>query len=100
MSEENLTPLEMSRSRTGRRFFKALPEVYLAVSNQVDSSIGYPSGVGSKAVTERGLPELSRLKVQDEGHVEISVECWRITNDLDSLLKPLIDSGQIEELVK
>lgn len=100
MSEENLSPLELSRAKTGRRFFEALPEVYLAASNQVDLSIGHPSGVGSKAVTERGLPELSSLEIQDDGRIEVSVECWGITNQLDALLNPLIDSGQIEELVK
>lgn len=93
------TPAQLAASlaASGRRAFRATPEVYEAFSDLIDSTQGYPKGEGTRAVTTRGLPPIEELTVVN-GKVTVSVEVWRISPTLETLLQSAIDNNQIEEI--
>ena len=96
--DEELTPLELSRATTGRRFFRANPTVYAQLSAAIDTARGYPEGVGTAAVTTRGLPEPGNLPTTENGDVLLSIEAWRVTAADEQMLAPAIAAGAVVEL--
>jgi len=55
--EEELTPIELSRVMTGRRYYSVLLADYDQLAEDLDEKYGYPAGAGTKAVTMRAIPE-------------------------------------------
>ena len=82
------------------RFFKCDQVTYTQLAAAVDQSRGYPKGVGSKAVTLRGLPPFDDLDLanDDSGRGLIAIDKWRFTPDDEEMLAPAIQAGLIEEL--
>lgn len=84
------------------RYFKCDKATYEQLSAAVDQSRGYPRGVGSKAVTLRGLPPFGELTLANDnsGRGLIAIDKWRFTPDDEAMLAPAIQAGLIEELTK
>mgnify|MGYP000010917907 CR=1 FL=1 len=82
------------------RFFKCDGATYTALATAVDQSRGYPRGVGTRAVTLRGLPPFDELEIanDDSGRGLIAIDNWRFTPADDELIAPAIGAGLIEEL--
>lgn len=84
------------------RYFKCDPDTYTQLASAVDQSRGYPRGVGTRAVTLRGLPLVGDLELanDDSGMVIIAIDKWRFEPEDDELLAPAIGAGLVEELTK
>ena len=84
------------------RFFKCDPATYTQLAAAVDQSRSYPHGVGTRAVTLRGLPTFDELELANDnsGRGLIAIDKWRFTPDDDELIAPAIGAGLIEELTK
>lgn len=84
------------------RFFKCDGATYTQLAAAVDQSRGYPRGVGTRAVTLRGLPPFDELELanDDSGRGLIAIDNWRFTPADDELIAPAIGAGLIEELTK
>lgn len=82
------------------RFFACEGATYTQLAAAVDQSRGYPRGVGTKAVTLRGLPPFEELELANDesGRGLIAIDRWRFTPADDDLLAPAIGAGLIEEL--
>lgn len=82
------------------RFFACEGVTYTQLAAAVDQSRGYPRGVGTKAVTLRGLPPFDELELanDDSGRGLIAIDRWRFQPADDDLLAPAIGAGLIEEL--
>lgn len=98
--EQPLTPIEQSRADTGFRYYVVQPDIYTALAADVDKSRGYPRGVGTRAVTLRGLPPFDKLKLANDesGRGLIAIDNWRFIPADDELIAPAIAAGLIEEL--
>ena len=84
------------------RYFKCDQATYEQLSDAVDQSRGYPRGLGTRAVTLRGLPPFDDLDLANDssGRGLIAIDKWRFTPQDDELLEPAIQAGLIEELTK
>lgn len=82
------------------RYFKCDGETYTQLAAAVDQSRGYPQGLGTKAVTLRGLPPFGELEIANDGSGRglIAIDKWRFTPADDELLAPAIGAGLIEEM--
>jgi hypothetical protein len=82
------------------RFFACEAATYTQLADAVDQSRGYPRGVGTKAVTLRGLPPFDELTIANDGSGRglIAIDKWRFTPADEELLAPAIGAGLIEEL--
>lgn len=82
------------------RYFKCDGETYTQLAAAVDQSRGYPNGVGTRAVTLRGLPPFDELELANDGSGRglIAIDKWRFKPEDDELLAPAIEAGLIEEL--
>jgi len=82
------------------RYFKCDSATYTQLAAAVDQSRGYPRGVGTRAVTLRGLPPFEELELanDDSGRGLIAIDKWRFIPADDELLAPAIGAGLIEEL--
>jgi len=82
------------------RYFKCDGATYTQLAAAVDQSRGYPRGVGTRAVTLRGLPPFGELELANDnsGRGLIAIDKWRFTPADDELLAPAIGAGLIEEL--
>lgn len=82
------------------RFFKCDPATYTQLAAAVDQSRSYPHGVGTRAVTLRGLPPFDELELANDnsGRGLIAIDKWRFTPADDELLAPAIGAGLIDEL--
>jgi hypothetical protein len=85
------------------RYFKCEAATYTQLAAAVDQSRGYPHGVGTRAVTLRGLPPFDELELANDnsGRGLIAIDKWRFTpSDDEEMLAPAIQAGLIEELTK
>lgn len=82
------------------RFFACEGVTYTQLAAAADQSRGYPRGLGTRAVTLRGLPPFDELELanDDSGRGLIAIDNWRFTPADDELLAPAIGAGLIEEL--
>lgn len=82
------------------RYFKCDQATYTQLAAAVDQSRGYPHGVGTRAVTLRGLPPFDELAIANDksGRGLIEIDKWRFTPADEELLAPAIGAGLIEEL--
>jgi len=82
------------------RYFKCDPATYTQLAAAVDQSRGYPRGVGTRAVTLRGLPPFGELELANDnsGRGLIAIDKWRFTPADDELIAPAIQGGLVEEL--
>lgn len=95
MSEEEtpLTPIEESRARTGKRFFKAPEPVYAAMTAQIDEARGYPH-----AVTQRALPTVEDSIHATDGDCLVGVDISRMSETETAMVAGAIDAGQVVEI--
>jgi hypothetical protein len=100
MEDTPLTPIEESRSKTGRRNYAVNPATYSVMASGVDAIRGYPHGEGTKAQTLRGLSPVDSLPVANDGSgdVLVSLETWRFVDADDQMLAPAIAAGLVTEL--
>ena len=82
------------------RYFKCEAATYTQLAAAVDQSRGYPRGLGTRAVTLRGLPPFDELAIANDksGRRLIEINKWRFTPADDELIAPAIQAGLIEEL--
>jgi hypothetical protein len=79
------------------RYFTAVPEVYEAVSAQLDAAYGYPK---PETRTERALPMSSDLP-NIKGLLYLAVDATYCDYNLPSELLPqLIDAGLVVEITE
>ena len=62
-----LTPIEQSRAVTGRRYYSVALADYDALAASLDTKYGFPSGVGTRAVTARAVPEKYDVPISTAG---------------------------------
>ena len=67
MPEEELTPIELSRVTTGRRYYSALLADYDELAADLDEKYEFPAGVGTRAVTARAIPEKYDVPISTDG---------------------------------
>jgi len=67
MPEEELTPIELSRVTTGRRYYSALLADYDQVSDDLNTKYGLPADEDTLAPTLRMIGEKSNATVSDDG---------------------------------
>lgn len=96
-NQEQLTPIEISRSNSGFRFFSCDVLVFDELSKKVDESRGYPNRQGT---TLRGLPESQFLGIATDGsgNVLIAIDCWRFTTEDDAMIESAGDG--VKELTQ
>jgi len=84
------------------RYFVCEAATYTQLASAVDQSRGYPHGVGTRAVTLRGLPPFDELTLANDDSERglIAIDKWRFTPEDDELIAPAIQAGLIEELTK
>lgn len=80
METKPLTPLQESVARTGRRYFRAAPEVYTLLCSEIDTRRGFPAGVETEAKTLMSFPSAEDAPKAENGDVLVSVETWRFEN--------------------
>lgn len=82
------------------RYFKCEAATYTQLAAAVDQSRGYPHGVGTRAVTLRGLPPFDELAIANDksGRGLIAIDKGRFTPADEVMLAPAIQAGLIEEL--
>ena len=92
MPDQEPTPLEASRARTGRRYYNMRPQDYTAFGAQLNQQRGYP-----RVGTERALPPVETRPVATDGsgHVLLSIPVWWI-RDGESF--PVENSPHVQEL--
>jgi len=67
MPEEELTPIELSRVTTGRRYYSVLLADYDQVSDDLNEKYGFPADMDTIAPTVRMIGEKSNATVSDDG---------------------------------
>lgn len=100
MIEEELTPIEQSRAATGKRFFRVEPSTYDELAAGVDLIRGYPHGVGTPAVTLRGLPSREEAVTDEEGWVLIGIDVKRFTPADEEMMEPAVEAGLVVEMTR
>ena len=80
------------------RYFRSMPDVYAAVSSQLDAAYGYPN---AETKTERTLPLVANLPTDGQGRVYLSISAEYCDYILPGQMLPeLLDSGVVEEVTQ
>jgi hypothetical protein len=95
-----LTPLQLSRSQTGRRFYHCNPVAYQSISDSIDASRNFPDGIDTEAPTLRALPPEDSLVKSTKDWFLLSIETNRFVSTDDALLSNAISSGHLKELTE
>lgn len=78
------------------RYFRSTPAVYGGICQQLDAAYGYPN---AETKTERALPPVSELPVDNQGRVYLAISQEYCDYILPSEMLPeLLASGAVEEV--
>ena len=78
------------------RFFRALPNVYESIRDQLDAAYGYPN---AETKTLTAIPPVAELPIDAQGRVYLSVTAGYCDFVLPSQMLPqLLASGAVEEI--
>ena len=78
------------------RYFRSLPDVYAAISAQLDAAYGYPNAATK---THSALPPALELPTDGQGRVYVAIAAEYCDYVLPSQLLPeLLQSGTVEEI--
>mgnify|MGYP000313592927 CR=1 FL=1 len=90
------TPIEISRSTTGFRYYLVDPAVYPTLAAGVDEARQYPT-----RHTLRGLPPVDELADAVDGVSKmIQIQTWRFNEADDEMLSGALESGAVVELTQ
>ena len=92
--------LEQSREESGFRHYLVEPQTYDNLSFAIDQTRGLPAGVGTIAVTKRGVPLRENMPIAPNGFVHITIDNWRLISTDDEMLAAPTAAGLVIEITK
>ncbi len=93
--DEPLTPLQADIAATGRRCWRMRESNYKAFRVQLDNARGFPKGRGTRAVTERAIPDADDMPRANDGsgHLLVNLSVHYVRGDI-----PLEENPHVEAL--